>query len=154
MEINNVQIDIKAQMKSAMIAKDADRLQVLRMISAAFTNELVSQSRPPTDPLSDSDAMEVIKKLAKQRKDSIKQFIAGGREDLADSEKVELAIIEAMLPAKMSREDIKSKIESIIIVNGKVDPNKKGPFMGMCMKVLGDTADGEMVKEVIAEILE
>ena len=79
MEINNVQIDIKAQMKSAMIAKDADRLQVLRMISAAFTNELVSQSRPPTDPLSDSDAMEVIKKLAKQRKDSIKQFIAGGR---------------------------------------------------------------------------
>ena len=154
MEINNVQIDIKAQMKSAMIAKDADRLQVLRMISAAFTNELVSQSRPPTDPLSDSDAMEVIKKLAKQRKDSIKQFIAGGREDLADSEKVELAIIEAMLPAKMSREDIKNKIESIIIANGKVDPNKKGPFMGMCMKALGDTADGEMVKEVIAEILE
>ena len=125
MEINNVQIDIKAQMKSAMIAKDADRLQVLRMISAAFTNELVSQSRLPTDPLSDSDAMEVIKKLAKQRKDSIKQFIAGGREDLADSEKVELAIIEAMLPAKMSREDIKSKIESIIIVNGKVDPRPR-----------------------------
>ena len=166
--INNVQIDIKTQMKAAMIAKEADRLQVLRMISAAFTNELVSQSRPPTDPLSDSDAMEVIKKLAKQRKDSIKQFMAGGREDLADSEKVELAIIEAMLPAKMSREDIKLKIESILadpasvssvapalasmIVNGKIDPNKKGPFMGMCMKVLGDTADGEMVKEVIAEI--
>ena len=149
-----MQDKIKAEMKAAMMARQADKLQVMRMISAAFTNELVSQGHPPTDLLSDEDAMKVIKRLANQRKDSITQFIAGGREDLADSEKVELAIIEAMLPAKMSREDIKNKIESIIIANGKVDPNKKGPFMGMCMKVLGDTADGEMVKEVIAEILE
>ncbi len=149
---NNIQLDIKAQMKVAMMAKEADRLQVLRMISAAFTNKLVSQNHPPTDPLSDIDAMEVIKTLAKQRKDSIKQFIAGGREDLADIEKIELAIIEAMLPAKMSREEVKSKIQKLIADN-PVDPNKKGPFMGMAMKSLGDTADSEMVKQIITELL-
>ena len=67
-----------------------------RLISAAFTNELVTKGRPPTEVLSDEDCMKVIKRLAKQRKDSIEQFIAGGREDLADSEKAELHFIESL----------------------------------------------------------
>ncbi len=157
-----MQENIKAAIKSAMMAREADKLQVLRMISAAFTNELVAQGHPPTDRLSDEDAMKVIKKLAKQRKDSINQFVAGGREDLAADERVELAIIETMLPAQMSREEIKSKIEAAIaspegaltaiIIDGKVDNSKKGPFMGLIMKLLGPNADGVMVKEVIDEI--
>ena len=107
-----MQDNIKAGIKSAMMAKEVDRLQVLRMISAAFTNELVAQGHPPTDPLSDEDAMKVIKKLANQRKDSINQFVAGGREDLAVSERTELAIIETMLPAQMTRDEIINKIKS------------------------------------------
>lgn len=158
-----MQENIKAAIKSAMMAREADKLQVLRMISAAFTNELVAQGHPPTDPLSDEDAMKVIKKLANQRKDSINQFTAGGREDLAADERVELAIIETLLPAQMSREEIKSKIEAaianpegaltVMIVNGQVDKSKKGPFMGMMMKMLGSNADGNIVKEVIDEIV-
>lgn len=158
-----MQENIKAGIKSAMMAREMEKLQVLRMISAAFTNELVAQGHPPTDPLSDEDAMKVIKKLAKQRKDSIEQFIAGGRPELADDEKAELIIIETLLPAQMSREEIKSKIEAAIanpegaltamIIGGQVDKSKKGPFMGMMMKILGPNADGVMVKEVIEEIL-
>ena len=158
-----MQDNIKAAIKSAMMAKEMDKLQVLRMISAAFTNELVSQGHPPTDPLSDEDAMKVLKRLANQRKDSINQFVSGGREDLAADERAELAIIETMLPAQMSREEIKSKIEAAIanpegpiatmIVNGQVDKSKKGPFMGMMMKALGSTADGALVKEMIDEII-
>lgn len=147
-----MQEKIKAEIKAAMIAKDMDRLQVLRLISAAFTNELVTQGHPPTDPLSDEDCMKVIKRLAKQRKDSIEQFTAGGRPDLADSEKAELAIVEALLPAQMSEADIEEKIKAKL-AESPVDPAKKGIFVGQMMKELGDTADGATVKAVIDRLV-
>lgn len=147
-----MQEKIKAEIKAAMIAKDMDRLQVLRLISAAFTNELVTQGRPPTDPLSDEDCMKVIKRLAKQRKDSIEQFTAGGRPDLADSEKAELAIVEALLPAQMSEADIEARVKAKM-AESPVDPAKKGIFIGQMMKELGDTADGATVKAVIDRLV-
>lgn len=147
-----MQEKIKAEIKAAMIAKDMDRLQVLRLISAAFTNELVTQGRPPTDPLSDEDCMKVIKRLAKQRKDSIEQFTAGGRPDLADSEKAELGIIEALLPAQMSEADIEARVKAKL-AEAPVDPAKKGIFVGQMMKELGDTADGATVKSVIDRLV-
>lgn len=147
-----MQDTIKAEIKAAMIAKDMDRLQVLRLISAAFTNELVSQGRPPTDPLSDEDCMKVIKRLAKQRKDSIEQFTAGGREDLAESEKAELAIIETLLPAQMSEAEIEEKVKAKL-AESPLDPTKKGQFVGTMMRELGDTADGATVKAVIDRLV-
>ena len=143
-----MQENIKAQIKPAMIAKDTVRLGTLRMIIAAFTNELVTQGRPPTDPLSDEDCMKVIKRLAKQRKDSIDQFIAGGRPELADDEKAELAIIEGFLPAQMSEADIETKVKAKL-AESPLDPTKKGQFVGMMIKELGDTANGAVVKAVI-----
>ena len=147
-----MQDKIKAEMKAAMMAKAADKLQVMRMISAAFTNELVSQGHPPTDALSDEDAMKVIKRLANQRKDSITQFVAGGREDLASDERAELAIIQTLLPAQMSIEEVRAKVTAKI-TEGSVDKSKKGPFMGMMMRELGDSADSAIVKSVIDELL-
>lgn len=147
-----MQENIKAQIKAAMIAKEMDKLQVLRLISAAFTNELVTQGRPPTDPLSDDDCMKVIKKMAKQRKDSIDQFVSGGREDLAESEKAELAVIEAMLPAQMSEEEIESKIKAKLAAE-PIDASKKGQFVGVMMRELGSTADGALVKSVIDRLV-
>lgn len=143
-----MQEKIKAEIKAAMIAKDAVRLGTLRMLSAAFTNELVSQSRPPQEPLSDEDAMKVIKRLAKQRKDSMDQFTAGGRPELAEDEKNELAIIEGFLPIQMSETEIESKITARL-AEFTLDPAKKGQFVGMMIKELGDTADGAVVKAVI-----
>lgn len=143
-----MQEKIKGLLKPAMLAKDSVRVGTLRMIMAAFTNELVSQGHPPTDPLSDEDCMKVIKRLAKQRKDSMDQFIAGGRPELAEDEKLELTIIEELLPAQMSEADIEVKVKAKLI-EFPFDPTKKGQFIGMMMKELGDTADGAMVKSVI-----
>lgn len=147
-----MQEKIKAEIKAAMIAKDMDRLNVLRLISAAFTNELVSQGRPPTEPLSDEDCMKVLKRMAKQRKDSIEQFSAGGREDLADSEKAELGIIEGLLPAQMSEAEIEEKVRAKLAVE-PIDPSKKGIFVGTMMKELGGNADGALVKAVIDRVV-
>lgn len=141
-----MQEKIKAELKPAMIAKDSVRVGTIRLILAAFTNELVTQGHPPTDPLSDEDCMKVIKRLAKQRKDSIDQYITGGREDLAEDEKAELAVIETFLPEQMSEAAIEEKIKARL---GDYDATKKGQFIGMMCKELGDTADGAVVKAVI-----
>lgn len=143
-----MQEQIKSTLKPAMIAKDSVRVGTIRMIMAAFTNELVTQGHPPTDPLSDADCMKVIKRLAKQRKDSIEQFISGGRPELAEDEKAELAIIEEFLPAQMSESEIESKVAAKL-AESPLDPTKKGQFIGTMMKELGDTADGAVVKAVI-----
>ena len=142
-----MQEKIKAEIKPAMIAKDAVRLGTLRMILAAFTNELVTQGHPPTDPLSDEDCMKVIKRLAKQRKDSIEQFTAGGRPELASDEQAELLVIESFLPAQMTEAEIESRVAAKL-AESPLDPTKKGQFIGMMMKELGDTADGSIVKAV------
>lgn len=147
-----MQENIKAQIKAAMIAKDMDRLNVLRLISAAFTNELVSQGRPPTDPLSDEDCMKVLKRMAKQRKDSIDQFVAGGRPELAESEQAELTIVESLLPAQMSEAEIEEKVKAHLAAE-PVDPSKKGIFVGQMMKELGSNADGATVKAVVDKLL-
>jgi len=128
--------------------KDETRLLVLRGLSAAFTNELVAKKRKPDEELSDEDALAVISRAVKQRKDSIEQFEKGGRADLADSEKKELAILETFLPPQMSREEIE------VYVRQKKEemnptPDKKNQFMGSIMKDLKGKADGMEVKAVI-----
>lgn len=147
-----MQEKIKAEIKAAMIARDTVRLNTLRLVSAAFTNELVSQGRPPTDPLSDEDCMKVLKRLAKQRKDSIDQFISGGRPELAEDEKAELTVIETLLPAQMSEAEIEEKVKAKL-AESPIDPAKKGIFVGQMMKELGDTADGATVKAVIDRLV-
>lgn len=143
-----MQEKIKAEIKPAMIARDTVRLGTLRMIIAAFTNELVTQGRPPTDPLSDDDCMKVIKRLSKQRKDSIEQFIAGGRPELAEDEKAELSVIEGFLPAQISEAEIENAVKAKL-AESPLDPTKKGQFVGTMMKELGSNADGALVKSVI-----
>lgn len=143
-----MQEQIKSALKPAMIAKDMVRVGTIRMILAAFTNELVTQGRPPTDPLSDDDCMKVIKRLAKQRKDSIDQFVSGGRPELAEDEKAELAVIEEFLPAQMSEEEIETRVKAKL-AESPLDPTKKGQFVGIMMKELGSNADGALVKQII-----
>ncbi len=143
-----MQEQIKADIKAAMIAKDMEKLQVLRLVSAAFTNELVSQGRPPQEPLSDEDCMKVIKRLVKQRKDSIEQYTAGGRPELAEDEAKEMTYLEVYLPAQMSEAEIEEKVKAKL-ASEPLDPTKKGQFVGTMMKELGGNADGALVKQVI-----
>lgn len=136
--------EIKEQVTVAMKAKDALRLNVLRGLLSAFTNEAVSKKRKPDEELSDEEALAVISRAVKQRKDSIEQFEKGGRSDLAEVEKSESAILESYLPVQMSREEVFEYVK-----NASFDKSNKGKFMGSVMKELKGRADGAVVKETI-----
>lgn len=148
-----LQQKIRDQIKIAMLAKDKIRLDVLRGVLAAFTNELVSKGKKPQDELSDEDAITVINRLAKQRKDSIEQFRKGGREDLAKEEEDQLVFLGEYLPTLMERADVekiaKAKMEEL----GITDKSKQGQLMSALMKDLKGKADGMVVKEVVESLL-
>jgi len=116
---------------------------------SAFTNELVAKGRKPTDDLLDPEAMTVLKRLAKQRKDSIDQFAKGGRQDLVDKETAELNIIQAYLPQTASKEEIRVVAEEMLRAMGTVDPSGAGKLMGAVVKHFQGRADGRDVKDVI-----
>lgn len=141
--------DIREQIKQAMIAKDSTRLNVLRGLLTAFTNELVAQKRKPDEILEDDQAMAVIMRNVKQRKDSIEQFSKGGRMDLAQTEKTELDILEVFLPKQMSKEEVLEFVKSKQIETRMNDKSKAGQFMGLIMKDLKGKTDASAVKEAI-----
>jgi len=145
----SIQLELKESLKEAMKAKDAVRLSVIRNIITSVTNELVSKGKTPQDELSDDEVLVVIKRLAKQRKDSIDQFEKGGRADLAESEKTELIILDEYLPELMSQDAIRPIAEAKKAELGIDDPAKKGMLMGAIIKELAGKADGSDVKAVV-----
>ncbi len=147
-----LQEKIKDGIMTAMKAKDETRLLVLRGILSAFTNELLNLKRKPTDTLSDEEALVVITRLSKQRKDSIEQFKNGGREDLAENEEKELNVLQEFLPEMMSIDEIKKFVEAKKAEMGMIDASKKGMLVGALMKDLKGKADGGDVKSVVDEL--
>lgn len=148
----SLQTDIKDQIKLAMLAKDAVRLEVLRGMTAAFTNELVTKGRKPQEELSDEEVLTVITRLVKQRRDAIEQFTAGNRPDLVAEESAQLEILTAFLPAQMSREEIESVVRAKQIELGITDKAKAGMLVGALMKDLKGKADGNDVKAVVESL--
>lgn len=144
-----LQETIKGSLKEAMMAKDAVKMTVIRGLMSGFTNELVALGRTPQDALTDDEVLAVIRRGVKQRKDAIEQFVAGGREDLADSEKAELALLEVYLPTMMSREEILKIAEAKKAEMGITDKTKVGMLMSTIMKDLKGKADGADVKAVV-----
>lgn len=143
--------DLRGQMVSAMKAKEALRLSVIRGLLSSFTNELVAKKKMPSDMLADEEALSVISRAIKQRKDSIEQFEKGGRADLAEAEKAELEILQTYLPAQMSREEIFTYVKEKAAAG--VEKDKINQFMGMVMKELKGKADGTIVKEAVDSIV-
>jgi len=148
----SLQSDLKSQMVEAMKAKDAIRLSVIRGLLSAFTNDLIAKGRMPQDELTDDEVLTLISRAVKQRKDSIEQFERGGRPELAEDEKEELAVLQAYLPAQMSRDEISAFVmEKIASENPSKE--KAGQFTGSIIKELKGKADGALVKEVVESIL-
>ncbi len=143
---------IRDQIKESMKAGDKVRLEVMRGLVTAFTNELVAQKRTPQDVLTDEEALLVISRLSKQRKDSIEQFTKGGRMDLVEEETKQLAILSEYLPEMMGREDIEEIAKNKKDELGLSDPSKKGLLMSSLMKELKGKADGVTVKEVVDQL--
>ncbi len=141
--------DIKASLKEAMKAKEHVRLQVIRSLMTAFMNELVATNRTPQDELTDEETLAVIKRAAKQRKESITQYEAAGRQDLADPEKEELAVLEEYLPQMMSQAEIQPVVAAKKAELGIEDKSQMGMLVGAVMKELSGKADGADVKAVV-----
>ena len=139
----------KDKVKEAMMAKDSVKLETYRGMLAAFTNDLISKNRKPNEMLEDVEALAVVSRLVKQRKDSIDQYRKGNREDLVKEEEAQLVILEAYLPKQMDRSEVekiaKAKKEELAVT----DATKKGILMSALMKDLKGKADGTVVREVV-----
>ncbi|MEM9336800.1 MAG: GatB/YqeY domain-containing protein [Patescibacteria group bacterium] len=148
----SLHIEIKNSLKDAMKAKEEVKLRVIRNILTAVTNELVATGKTPQDELDDEATLGVIKRLAKQRKESIVQYEAADRPELAAPEKEELAVLEDYLPQMMSVEEIKPIAEAKKAELGVDDKSKMGMLIGALMKDLQGKADGGEVKQVVEEL--
>ena len=143
------QAELKEAIKTAMKARETVKLNVLRGIFAMVTNDLVAKGRGPEGTLTEDEMLTLITRASKQRKDSIQQFEAGGRPELAVAEKEELAIIETLLPAQMSQDEIVAAAKAKAAELGAVDKTGANKLMGMLMKDLKGKADGTAVKAVV-----
>ena len=144
--------DIKASLKDALKAKEEVRLRTIRSMMTAFTNEAVATGGTPQTPLTDDQALAVIKRLAKQRKESIVQYEAANRPELAIPEKDELVVLESYLPQMMSQEEIRPIAEAKKTELGIDDKSKMGMLMGAIIKELAGRADGGDVKAVVESL--
>lgn len=146
---------IKDGIKEALRAKDTLRLDVLRSLNALCMNEIIATGFTG-EVLPDDKVLALVKRSAKQRKDSIEQFEKGGRVDLAEKERAELVILNSFLPTMMTREEIRiivrTRLESQKS-SGSFDPKAGGKITGMIMKELAGKADGTDVKAVVDEEL-
>ena len=141
--------DIKAELTAALKAKEAVRLRTVRSILTAFTNELIATGGTPQDMLEDDAALAVIKRLAKQRRESITQYQAANRPELAEPEQAELDILNEYLPQLMSDEEILAVVKEKQTALNITDRAQLGQLIGAVMKALNGRADGAAVKRVV-----
>lgn len=144
---------IIADLKEAMKAKDQDRLRVLRSLKSKLMEKEISERTGGEATLSDEQALQVLTKAAKQRKESIDQFEKGGRPDLAENERKELAIIEAYLPEMMSEEEVRTIVREKIAALNPASPQDMGKVMGPIMSQLRGKAEGSLVSRIVKEEL-
>jgi uncharacterized protein YqeY len=148
----SIHSDLRVTLKEALKAKDEVRLRTVRGIMTACTNELVATSRTPQDELKDEEVIAVIKRLAKQRKESIVQYEAANRPELAEPEKEELVVLESYLPTLMTQDAIRPIAEAVKAELGIDDKSKMGMLMGAIIKKLAGQADGADVKAVVESL--
>lgn len=144
---------IKQSIPEALRAHDEVRLRTLRSLVTAMTNEVIAKKRKPNEFLTDDEAIAVVKRAANQRKDSIEQFEKASRNDLAQPEKAELAILESYLPSQMTREEIIPIAKAKMAELGVSTKADVGKFTGALMKDLKGRADGNDVKAVVDSLL-
>ena len=142
---------INADIKAAMLAKDATALTSLRAVKAAIL--LAKTAEGAKDELSSDEEIKIVQKLVKQRKDSLEIFVTQNRPDLADKERQEIAVIEKYLPAQLSSEEIKAAVQSIITELGASSPADMGKVMGTASKALAGKAEGKAISAIVKELL-
>lgn len=134
-----------------MKAKDKVALETLRNVKKFF---LEAKTAPgANDTLTDADALKIMQKLVKQGKDSAAIYVQQGRQDLADVELAQVAVIEKYLPKQMSVEELEVELKAIIAQVGATGPKDMGKVMGIASKALAGKAEGRMISEVVKKLL-
>ena len=135
-----------ADIVTAMKAKDPIKLTALRMLKTALTNKSIEKGRA----LDNTEELQVVSMLVKQRRDSIEQFTKGGRQDLADKEQAEIVVLNTYLPAAASDDDIAGAVAAAIAETGASSAKDMGKVMKAAMAALaGKTVDGKKVSEAV-----
>ncbi|GFR46679.1 hypothetical protein Agub_g8296 [Astrephomene gubernaculifera] len=137
---------IKADMKTAMKAKDQPRLEAIRFLNAAIKQREI-ELREGGGAVTDQEVVKVIQKLVKQRRDSIESYRSGGREDLVAKEQSELSLLEGYLPAMMGAAEVEQLVEQVIAELGLSGPKAMGPVMKAVMARAGGRADSKTVSD-------
>ncbi|WP_373988841.1 GatB/YqeY domain-containing protein [Duganella sp. BuS-21] len=140
---------ITEDMKNAMRAKEAGRLSTIRLILAEIKRKEVDEQIQ----VSDEQTVAIVEKMIKQRKDSITQFEAGGRQDLADIEKAELVVLSAYMPAGLSDEEIAAEVAAAVAASGAAGPQDMGKVMGIVKPKLAGRADMTVVSALVKKAL-
>jgi uncharacterized protein YqeY len=137
---------IVSDMTASMKAKDAPRTSVLRMVKAFVMNREIEKG----GELSDEEMMKALQSLVKQRKDSVEQYEKAGRQDLADKEQAEIAVIEGYLPQAASREDVEQAVAAAIAETGATSMREMGAVMkSVQARLSGRNADNRIVSEIV-----
>jgi uncharacterized protein len=140
---------LSEDMKSAMRAKDSEKLATIRLINAAIKQREVDERIE----LGDDQVLSVIEKMIKQRKDSITQFEAGGRQDLADKEKSEITVLAAYMPAQMSETEVQAEVAAAVTQAGASGPQDMGKVMAVLKPKLAGRADMTAVSALVKAAL-
>ena len=142
---------ISEDIKAAMKARDKVRLDTLRNIKKVF---LEAKTAPgANDTFEDADALKIIQKLAKQGKEAAQTFIQNGRQDLADEDLAQVAVMEEYLPKPLSAEEIETAVRDIIDKVGATSMKDMGKVMGMASKQLAGRADGGTISSIVKKLL-
>ncbi len=140
---------LSEDMKTAMRAKDSEKLATIRLINAAIKQREVDERIE----LGDDQVLAVIEKMIKQRKDSITQFEAGGRQDLADKEKSEINVLAAYMPAQMSEAEVQAEVATAVTQAGASGPQDMGKVMAVLKPKLAGRADMTAVSALVKAAL-
>ena len=140
---------ITEDMKTAMRAKDSGRLATIRLLTAAIKQKEVDERIEVTD----EHVLAIIEKMIKQRKDSITQFEAGARQDLADIEKAELVVLATYMPAALSEAEVQAEVAAAVAAVGAAGPQDMGKVMGVLKPKLAGRADMTAVSALVKAAL-
>ena len=140
---------VEQALHRAMKARDMERVSALRNIRARLQNRAIEKRAP----LEDADVLQVLSTLAKQRRESIEQFRAGGRDDLVAKEEAELRVIQEFLPAQMDEGELREAVAAAIREVGAAGPRDLGRVMGVLMPRVRGRADGKRVNALAREML-
>lgn len=146
----SLRAQILSDIKTAMKAKEGQKLEVLRFVNAEIKNKEIAV-RP--NEISEDDVMQVLKKYLKQRKEASEQFAKAGREDLVDKEKFEASVVEAYLPEMMTEEQLKPIVDKAVKESGASSMKDMGKVMKLVLEKAGSSADGKMVSSLVKSAL-